>query len=174
MASNQNTITVVNKTIFCKDKEHTIKIDGTIIRTVVSSQNGSFINFESGYYIKVHNHSAKDNTQQKGEDLKVYLGPVAALAMASHILDQLRGSVEGNYEALTGKNGANIVRAGITNNGPGLSITIGGAESFGSLTINELRGFAELLKVTVANIEAKLIDAKAKDMKRRSGQNAQQ
>ena len=159
MADNKsNTRTVVNKTLFCVDKVNTIRIDGTVIKTNVPTQNGKFANYETGYFIKLHNHANKDR-----EDARVYLGPSTALAMASHILDQLAGRTEGNFEALVGNGGNNILRAGIINQGPGISITIGAVETFGLLDINGLRGFAELMKIVVTNVEAKMIDAKSKD-----------
>jgi len=159
------THTVLNHTIFCTDKEHTIRIDSTIKVKTTPNPNGTspFVNYSTGFYIKVHNHA-----QKGGEDFKVYLTPETTLSLASHMLCQLDGTQGENYEALTGRGGTNILRAGITAKGPGLLITIGGNEAFAPLNNNMLRGFAELLKVTVANVEAGMLRMKMNAMFTRS------
>lgn len=149
---------VVSKTIFSVDRENYIHIDGTVVKTNISTQNGKIANYETGYFIQLHNHINKDR-----EDAGVYLEPYMALAMASHILDQLAGMVEGVFEAHIGNGGNYILRAGRLNQREGVSIVIGSVETFVELDTNGLRGFAELIKVVVSNVEARMIDAKSKD-----------
>jgi len=149
---------VVSKTIFCTNRENYIHIDGTVVKTNISKENGKVANYDTGYFISLHDHANKDR-----EDAVVYLEPSMALAMASHILDQLAGRVEGSFETPVG-NGMNYtLRAGRFNQREGVSIVIGRIETFVNLGINNLRGFAELMKVIVSNVEAKMIDAKSKD-----------
>ncbi len=158
MANKSTTRTVVNKTIFCPNKEQTIRIDGTVIKTIVETPTGKFDNFDTGFYIKIHSHANKDT-----EDFKVYLSASTTLSLASHVLDQMRGLVSTNFEALTGTGGLNILRAGMFGEKMGVSISIGDANSFAPLDGNGMRGFAELLKIIVASVEAKMIDTKSKD-----------
>ncbi|HID35966.1 MAG TPA: hypothetical protein EYP39_01095 [Ghiorsea sp.] len=150
--------TVVSKTIFCTNRKNYIHIDGTVVKTNISTENGKVANYETGYSIALHNHEHKDR-----EDAVVYLDPSTALAMASHILDQLAGVVEGSFETLIGNGGNHTLIAGRLNQREGVSIIIGPIETFVELGANGLRGFAELMKVVVSNVEAKMIDAKSKD-----------
>jgi hypothetical protein len=158
MASKSTTRTVINKTIFCPDKEQTIRIDGTVIKTVVETQSGRFDSYDTGFYVKIHSVENKNR-----EDFKMYLSATTALSMSSHVLDQLRGLVSGNFEALTGSGGQNILRAGDMDGTLGVSMSIGDGHAMAILDHNSMRGFAELLKAVVYTVEAKMVDMKSKD-----------
>ncbi len=137
---------VVNKTIYANENM-IIKIDGAVSKEI-SGKNGEYATYDTIFFIKIVDKRVGSN-----HICLARLGPHQALSMASHILDRIIGVETSNFEEIISKNQRDSIRAGVFSAGYGVQITSGSAPILAPLHKNGLRGFAELLRVTVQTCE---------------------
>lgn len=141
-----DTRTIVNKTIYA-NSGMIIKIDGAVTREV-SGDKGQYALYTTAFFIKI-----VDKAVGPKPVCLAKLAPHQALSMASHILDRIVGAETTNFEEIISADHRSSIRAGIFNAGYGVQITNGSAPIIAPLPKNGLRGFAELLRVTVQTCE---------------------
>ncbi len=150
-----NLKTIVNKTIYANESM-IIKIDGAISKEI-SGERGEYATYDTTFFIKII-----DKRVGSKHICLAKLAPHQALSMASHILDRIVGAENSNFEEITSRDQRDSIRAGIFSAGYGVQITSGSAPILAPLHKNGLRGFAELLRVTVQTCEHFAAVAKSK------------
>ncbi len=151
---------IVNKTIYANDSM-IIKIDGVIDKKI-SGDRGQYAAYDTTFFIKII-----DKRVGPQPVCSAKLAPHQALSMASHILDRIVGAENSNFEEIISKDQRDSIRAGVFSAGYGVQITSGSAPIFAPLHKNGLRGFAELLRVTVQTCEHFAAVARSKFEERR-------
>ena len=139
---SKNLKPIVNKTVY-GNNNMIIKIDGALKKTI-SGDVGQYALYETVFFIKIVDKLVGPNPV-----CFATLETHKALAMASHIIDRLNGNETTNFEEIISADQRSSIRAGIFDSGYGVQITSGSAPILCPLQRNHLRGFAELLRVTV-------------------------
>ena len=145
--SNPNMKQIVNKTIYTSG-DMFLKIDGVIDKKI-SGPVGQYVVYDTAFFVKIFDK--KSGTNQPINLAK--LAPHKALSMATHILDIVVGVETSNFEEIISADQRGSIRAGVFESGFGIQITHGAIRALVPLTKNDMRGFAELLRVTVQTCE---------------------
>ena len=144
---SQNMKQIVNKTIYAIG-DMFIKIDGVIDKKI-SGPVGQYVVYDTAFFVKIFDK--KSGTNQPICLAK--LAPHKALSMASHILDRVVGVETSNFEEIISADQRDSIRAGVFGAGYGIQITHASVQVIASLSKNDMRGFADMLRVTVQTCE---------------------